>query len=93
MHNIYGRNHPFIKNEFGNCVFFVNPQLTPEVVVKQINGILSWAKENPLEAMKKTKCAHDIFSQKFSLEEQMDKIIEMHEKFLALRKPIIPYQL
>jgi hypothetical protein len=82
--------HPFIKKEFGDCVFFVNPQLKPEVVAQEINRILTWAKENPQEALKKTKCAHDIFAKKFSLEEQMEKIIEMHEKFLAQKNQQLP---
>lgn len=80
--------HPFIKKEFGNCVFYVDTQLKAESVVQEINRILTWAKENPQAALEKTKCAHDIFAQKFSLEEQMDKIVEMHEKFLAQKKEL-----
>lgn len=75
--------HPFIKKEFGDCIFYVNPQLKPEMVVSQIQDIYLWAQENPTDALMKAKCAHDIFASKFALEEQMDKIYEMHEKFLA----------
>ncbi|MFI4955353.1 MAG: hypothetical protein ACHP9Y_05515, partial [Gammaproteobacteria bacterium] len=71
--------HSFIEKEFGRCVFFIDPELEAEVVVKKIQSIYAWAQANPKEAMKKTKCAHDIFSAKFSLEDQMDKIAQMHE--------------
>lgn len=76
-------NHSFIRKEFGSCVFFIDPKLKAEKVVRKIHDIFTWAQSNPAEAMKKAKCAHDIFAAKFSLEDQTDQIIKMHEKFLA----------
>jgi hypothetical protein len=85
---IISDKNPFIIREFGDCVYYIDPDQEPQKVADDIDAIVQLVRKNPKLANTKAKCVHDIFMQKFSLEDQWRRVIEMHEKILNNRKKL-----
>lgn len=76
---IISDHHPLVKKEFGDCVLYIDPSQPAETVANKIISYVKWANKNPRAASIKAKCAHDIFIQKFTMENELLKIAQMHE--------------
>lgn len=63
--------NPFVVDHFGDAVFYVNQELSGEELFKQIDSHMQWIQNHPEEALKMAKRAHQIFEEKFLLEQQL----------------------
>ncbi len=72
--------HPFVKQNFGDAVLYIDPNQAPEKVFAEIDGHVKWVQEHPVEALKLARKAYDIFATRFTLEGEMQKIGQMYEK-------------
>ncbi len=77
---IISDKNPFVIREFGDCVYYIDPQKEPTEVVMDIDKIVKLVKSNPELANKKAECAHSTFIKKFTLEKQWERVFAMHEK-------------
>jgi hypothetical protein len=71
--------HPAIVEEFGDCVYYIDPQENSDLVVAKIDNIIRLLQADKQLANQKAKCIYDIFSRKFTLENQLMKLVGMHE--------------
>jgi hypothetical protein len=51
-------NHPFVKEHFGDSVFYVDQDASAEEMFHQIDNRVKWIHEHPKEALQKAKAAH-----------------------------------
>lgn len=75
--------HPFVKENFGDAVLYIDPNQAPEKVFAQIDAHVKWVREHPVEALKLARKAYDIFAKRFTLEGELIKIAELYEKIAA----------
>lgn len=73
---IISDQNQFVKDEFGNCVNFIDLTKPQEEVVEQIDHFVRWAQRNPEKAYKQAECAHRIFGEKFALEKTLLRLAE-----------------
>ncbi len=78
---IISDENPFVKKEFGDCVYYVDTDVKPPKVSSAIDKIVKEIQANPSMADQKAACVHNIFLKKFALEEQWKKVFTMHRKF------------
>jgi hypothetical protein len=74
--------HPFIIENFSDSFLYVDVDASAERIAAQIHKHLLWIKENPDKAKAKAKKAHEIFAEKFTMENMMIKLARMHEKII-----------
>ncbi|PJD95007.1 MAG: hypothetical protein CK425_09690 [Parachlamydia sp.] len=63
--------NPFIIKHFGDAVFYVDQELSGEEMFKQIDTYMAWIQNHSEEALKMAQRAHQIFEEKFLLENQL----------------------
>jgi uncharacterized coiled-coil protein SlyX len=80
------QDHPFIRENFGDSVLYLDPASETPAVIKQISEYMQWIAENQEEAFNLSKRAYDIFSKKYTLEKLLSDLIPHHEKLLAQKK-------
>lgn len=73
-------NHPFLKEHFGNTVLYIDENADADEMFKQIDAHVKWALSHPDEALAKAKASHQIFSDNFTLEHEVSKIIHFYEE-------------
>jgi len=66
--------HYFIRKNFGDNVLYFDAFDTTENMYKQIKEHIIWARNNPDLVHEKTKRAHEIFVNNFSMDKQMEKL-------------------
>ncbi len=74
--------HPFIKKAFGDSVFYINSDLAPQTQVLQISRYIKWVKNNQQKAIEMSKNAHQILTEKYSLEKSLLNIVSYHQKLI-----------
>ena len=72
--------HPFIRETFGNTVFYLNNDLNARETCEQIAEYMSWIGSNPQQALEMAHAAHSIFNSKLSLESLLNNISSLHNK-------------
>lgn len=77
---IISDDHAFVKKEFGDSVLYIDTNQSAESIFKQIDAHVSWARRNPALALEKARKSHKIFTEKFSLEKELEKIAEVYER-------------
>lgn len=77
--------HPFIRDTFGDTVLYLDTTLSAVEQAEQIAGHLEWIHHHPKEAIERSKQAHAIFSERYTLENLLQGIVAHHEE-LKLRK-------
>jgi hypothetical protein len=75
--------HPFIMREFGDSVLYVDHTQLGDVIFKQITDHRQWILSHAKEAEAMAKKAHGIFSEKFTLEKQLENFKTFHLKIQA----------
>lgn len=76
---IISDRNPFVVEHFGDTVLYIDEELSGEEMFEQVNEHMMWIKENPEEALEMAEGAHDIFEEKFLLEQQLldfDRFVE-----------------
>lgn len=77
---IISDKHPFVEREFADSVLYVDQNMTGKEMFDQIERHIKWIKNNPEAAKEMSRRSHQIFVNKFTLEEQLLKLSEFHEK-------------
>lgn len=72
--------HPFVVKNFGDSVFYIDPNQSADLVFKEIDSHVRWAQNNPAQAIIKANKAYAIFIQRFTLERELLKIATLFEK-------------
>lgn len=72
--SIISDRHPFIVEEFGDSVLYIDHKATGRTMFKQIQTHLDWICECPAEAQQLARKAHSIFLQKYTLEQQLKNL-------------------
>ena len=80
---IISDKHPFIVQEFGDCVLFVDDKQSGEALFQQIDAHLEWILSHPEEAKEMARKAHAIFSEKYTLEKQLLDFKNFHLEILS----------
>lgn len=75
--------HPFMLKNFGDTVLYLDDVLNADDLFLQIKGHLDWIKAHPLEAEKMARKAHIIFTEKFTLENQLQNLAKLHESLIV----------
>jgi len=84
---IISDQHSFVEREFRDCVYYINPEDDPKKVALKIDQIVKKVQSNQELANNKAKCAHDIFVNKFAIENQLLRIGKMHEMIKNAKGP------
>ena len=79
-------HHPFVEKEFGDAVLYIDPNLEPENVFKQIDDHVKWIHANPDKAIELARRSHAIFMERFTLENELLKIGQMYESMSKKKK-------
>lgn len=80
---IISDRHPFIEKEFGNSVLYIDQDKSSEEIFQQIDTHMRWIHSHPIEASLLAKKAHEIFIKKYTLEAQLENLIQLHKSILA----------
>ncbi|MEK6734922.1 MAG: glycosyltransferase [Pseudomonadota bacterium] len=83
---IISDKHPFAIENFGDSFLYFDQEAAPEEMYKQVKAHYDWIKKNPEEAKEKAARAHQIFLEKFTLENDLIRIAKMHEYILKQEK-------
>lgn len=75
--------HPFVKKAFGDSVLYIDSNLSFIEQVNQISKHVKWIKDNQLKAMEMSLQAHQIFTEKYSLENLLLNIVPYHQKIIV----------
>lgn len=82
---IISDDNPFIEKHFGDSVLMFKYEQDAEGTYRNIANILGWIQSNPEEAYIKAKRSHTIFRERYSLDEQIIKIVASHPHNLLSR--------
>ena len=75
---IISDRHPFVVEEFGDTVLYVDHTQPGEVLFQQIDHHRQWILSHPKEAEIMARKAHSIFATKFTLEKQLENFKNFH---------------
>ncbi len=81
--------HSFIKESFGDSVFYIDPKLDSSQKVTQISRYVRWIQNNQQEALEMSAEAHKIFTEKYSFENLLLAIVPHHQKLIR-EKGFVP---
>jgi glycosyltransferase involved in cell wall biosynthesis len=83
-------DHPFIRENFGDCVLYLNSNLNDIQKGEQIYEYVDWIRTNKNKALEMSRAAHEIFCKNFSLETLLQNLIPFHEKLIEQKGFILP---
>lgn len=70
--------HQFIQDHFKDSVLYLDMN-SPEQMAAQIDSHMEWIRSHPEEAKALAHQAHQIFVEKFSLENQLQMLFDLHQ--------------
>jgi glycosyltransferase involved in cell wall biosynthesis len=73
---VIGDGHPAVKEILGDLAFYVNTNASSDVLVAEVNEILEFIKNHPDEMNARLEAQREIFRNQFSLERQLQRVIE-----------------
>jgi hypothetical protein len=76
---IISDKHPFIQKHFGNNVLYIDIEQDATSIFKQIDTHMKWILTHQKQAQQMADNCNKIFKEKFSLEQQLGKLISMHK--------------
>lgn len=76
----------FVKEHFGDSVYYIDVTLQPEEIFRQIANHMEEIFRNPEEALTKAQQAHQIFTDHFQMTDQLLAIQSMHNRILNSSK-------
>ncbi|HJD60528.1 MAG TPA: glycosyltransferase [Rickettsia endosymbiont of Omalisus fontisbellaquei] len=75
---------PWAKETFGDNILYIETlNKSSEEIYSQINQHLEWIKSHPEEAYEKVKKAHQIYLDKFTMEQILTNVANMHNKIIS----------
>jgi hypothetical protein len=77
--------HPFVKEQFGDTVHYVDTRRSPREIVAQINEVVEKIRGNPPAAREMAEAAHRIFNERLSLDHLLEQALEKLVPFKASR--------
>lgn len=72
---IISDENKFVRDFFGDSVFYLERDLSEEEASKKILNILNWANENPDKAYKMSKASQDVFVKHLTLDKMVDDLV------------------
>lgn len=78
--------HPFIRDAFGDSVFYINPEDGSAKQVDRISDYMQWIRQNPQAAVEMSAAAHDIFLRQFTLEKLLADLVPHHQALMERRR-------
>ena len=63
--------NPFVIEHFGDSVLYIDQNLSGEELFEQIDANMHWIQEHPKEALEMARRAHQVFEERFLLENQL----------------------
>jgi len=76
---IISDRNKFIEQEFGDCVLYIDITQSAEQVSGEIDNHMQWIKDHPDKARELARCAHQIFHDRFTFEQQLLNVAAMQE--------------
>lgn len=76
---IISDENPFVKQHFGDSVFYINTSLTVRELYEQVLEHLNTIYADPEKALKMAKTAHQIFIDQFEMSDQLLKLEKLHQ--------------
>lgn len=76
---IISDRNKFIEQNFGDNILYIDIHESAEEVFRQIDQHMQWILSHPEQAQQMAQSCHDVFIQKFTLEAQLLKLIELNE--------------
>jgi hypothetical protein len=73
----------FMRENFSDCVLFIDTNKPVEEIFKQIDNHVKWIHAHPEEAIEMAQKSHKIFCDKFSLEGECEKILKFVDEISA----------
>jgi hypothetical protein len=77
---IISDRHPFVIQEFGDSVLYVNQEGSIESLFQEIEHHLDWILSHPAEAQEMASKCHQIFEERFTLEDQLLNLKTLYEE-------------
>lgn len=75
---IISDRNPFIQQNFGDNVLYIDVEQSPENMFQQIDQHMQWIFAHPKQAKQMAQRCHDIFVEKFTLEAQLQQLLALH---------------
>ena len=75
-------NNPFVKEHFGSSVLYIEQNTTGPDMFQQIDKHMNWILSHKEEAMAMAQKAHEIYIEKFTLENQLLELEELHNNIV-----------
>jgi hypothetical protein len=79
---IISDRHPFIMQHFGDNVLYIDIDEDAEIMYQQIDQHMRWLQANPDKAKQMAENCHKINNELFSLEMQLQKLLDMHRSYV-----------
>lgn len=79
---IISDENPFVKEHFGDSVYYIDVTLSAEEIFKQIMDCKNEIFKDPDTALEKAKQAHQIFKERFQMTDQLIELHKMHQQIL-----------
>ncbi len=80
---IISDKHPFVMQNFGDNVLYIDVSQDADSIFNQIDRHVKWILAHPIEAKQKAANCNAIFKQKYSLEQQLQKLLALHQRMQA----------
>lgn len=87
---IISDKNQFIIEHFGDNVLYINVEQDADEIFAQIDAHMQWIFTHTAEAQAKAQRCHDIFLEKFTLEDQICRMMELHKEITADYKNAVP---
>lgn len=68
-------DNPFVRQYFGDSVFYIDPKLTEKEASDYILSTLKWINDHPKEAFQKAQKSQEIFLKKLTLDKMVDDFL------------------
>jgi hypothetical protein len=77
---IISDRHPFVVENFGDSVLYVDQNASTEEMFRQIDGHMRWILAHPKEAVALARRSHAVFIEKFPLEKEVERIEQFFQE-------------
>jgi hypothetical protein len=77
---IISDQNAFVRTHFGDSVLYINTDTDGASIHKQIQEHIDWIRANQTQALAMAKKAHEIYLEKFTLEDQLLRLEEFHNQ-------------
>lgn len=74
---IISDRHPFVLENFGDNILYVDVTQDAQGIFKQIDDHMQWIIQHPAETQRMAERCHAIFLEKFTLEDQMQRLLDL----------------